>query len=116
MPPNPKTYTFKFVKAPDFKILKVDGAYGGITIKGEINANFYIDTIELPKTVLHAIGANGVLQKEIPLDRKPESFRELTSGLIMDVNVAKSFVIWLNERITEAEALIANNNEILSKL
>lgn len=107
---SPK-YTFKYVKNADFKTVKVDGVYGGITIRGDINMNFYIETVDLPDSLQYTMNERGDIVKEIVAEKKPESTRELSVGINMDMATAKSFVIWLSDKVKLAEDAIAKTKE-----
>jgi hypothetical protein len=99
------TFTFKHVKSHDFKTVKIDGIFGGVNARREINLNFFIDTIDIPKQVVHQI--NGIqVGKQIQTDPIQSAVREIPFSVNMDVPTAKSVVIWLNEKIKEAETVI----------
>jgi hypothetical protein len=107
----PKNYTFKFVKSPDFKTIKIDGLFGGATVKGEINANFYVDTIDLPRSQLFAVDSKGKITNEIIVPNKAESIRELVVAINMDVITAKNVILWLNEKVSQIEKLTVDTNK-----
>ena len=107
----PKNYNFKFVKNPDFRTVKADGVYGGVTVRGEINMNFYVDTIDLPKNQLYSMDSKGAITKEIPVEKKAESIRELITGINMDLETTKSVILWLNDKVKQAEATILASQE-----
>lgn len=102
---SPK-YNFTYIKRPDFKTIKVDGIYGGVTIRADINMNFYIETINLPDTLQYTM-VNGNIDKEIHVEKKTESTRELAIGINMDLNTAKSLIVWLSDKVDSAEKAIA---------
>ena len=108
---TPKTFTFKYLKNPEFKTYKIDGAYGGVTLKAEINLNFYLDTLDMPKSIVHALDSRGSIGPEITTEKKAESIRELCAGVVMDVTTAKSVVLWLNDKIKQAESAIEGANK-----
>lgn len=117
----PKNFTFKYVKSPDFKTIKVDGVIGNLNVKREISINFYVDTVDLAPSVIHTINSNTAIGEPIPVEKKVHSaIRELQYAVNIDVQTAKSLVVWLNDKIQEAEKqtaeLIEFNNKQASKL
>ncbi len=97
----PSSITSHHIKSNYFRVIHADGAIGGFTPRGQIFFNLYSERPPVPEITVHAV-QNGQLGKEITEGRPPLSagiLRELEVGVIMDVNVAKALVTWLNERI-----------------
>jgi hypothetical protein len=79
---------------------------GGLTPRGELFFSIYNERAPLPDVTVQAV-EKGQLGKEIIEQRKGSDgiVRELEVGIVMDSNVAKSLVLWLNERIKVAEQM-----------
>jgi hypothetical protein len=105
MAKNNKTHSFKFVKNQDFKTIGVSGVFGAMTLRGLLNINFYVDTIDLPKVVKHEVTPANILGAEIPSPPSLETFsiREVPFGVNIDIPTAKSMIIWMQKHITEFE-------------
>jgi hypothetical protein len=101
--PKPTIFTFRYVKSFDFKTVTVNGAHGGVTLAGDINLNFYTDTVELPKLTTHKVSPMGEVLGADVIDPKPEAIREVCFGIKMDITTAKSVALWLNAKIEAAE-------------
>jgi hypothetical protein len=112
---QPKTATFKFVKTHDYKNVGVTGAFGGITVRGDININFYLDVVKLPPNTVHAVEQNGIIGEEQVRLPDPEFVREVPFGINIDVNTAKSIVVWMNSKIKDAEAHISKHSLGINK-
>lgn len=103
--------TFHFKKSPDFKTALATGIYGGPTIQGLININFFVDRPPLPKSVSHEIDGERI-GAEVEKEVKNGLIREVHSGILLDVNTAKSVVEWLNDKIEILENQInASKNQ-----
>jgi len=101
--PN-KLYTFKNVKNVDFRTVWASGVFGGVTAKGQLNMNFFLDTLELPKSVQHEIIGNDLAPHPVPASpSEPSSVREVQFGLLLDLEVAKTVVTWMQQHINEFE-------------
>ncbi len=107
--PNPKPeVTFKYVFAPDYTPVYVNGAHGGVSPRGEIVVNFYLEQLPLPMSITHAINPNGTIGVETagePADIKTTMVRHIDTGIILTSENARIFHAWLGERIREAEAI-----------
>jgi hypothetical protein len=98
-----KNHTFKYVKSYDFKTVRIDGIFGSVNVKGEVNIGFYIDTLDVPKSTVHVVDTIGRIGAAIPSEPPTSSSREIPFAVNLDLNLAKQTVIWLNERIKEIE-------------
>jgi hypothetical protein len=109
--PN-KLYTFKNVKNVDFRTVWASGVFGGMTAKGQLNMNFFLDTLELPKSVQHEIIGNDLAINPLPAPPvEPSSVREVQFGLLLDLEVAKTVVKWMQEHINEFEQRFGDINK-----
>jgi hypothetical protein len=98
---------FHFEKANFFRVIHVDGAFGGLspTATG-LQMSLYSERAPIPKEVVHQIN-NGVMGPEI-LDRRivrDGVFREVEATLNMSLDVAISMRDWLSGRIDELRAI-----------
>ena len=96
-----------YVKSNDFKTCLSTGAIGGVTPNGLIDINFFVDRNPIPKKITYKI-ENGKLGSDIETEGKEGSIREVTTGIIMDLNTAKSLINWLDEKIKIIEGQPVN--------
>lgn len=102
----PSSITLHYIKSNYFRVIHADGAMGGFTPRGEVFFSLYSERAPLPDVTVQAV-ENGQLGKEIIEQRKGSEgiLRELEVGVVMDLNVAKSLVEWLKERISVADEM-----------
>ena len=102
----PSSVTLNYIKSNYFRVVHADGAIGGFTPRGEVFFSIYSERAPLPDVTVQAV-ENGQLGKEILEQRKGSEgiLRELEVGVVMDLNVAKSFHMWLEDRIKVAEQM-----------
>jgi len=95
--------TFKYRKASDYRVIAVNGAYGGPLPTGEIKADFFIEFREAPDTERFELRNNkiGPLIKQEPGEET--WIRELQIGLVFSRNTANSIANWLLEKVKKAE-------------
>lgn len=89
-----------FIKNNDFKTVQCNGAFGGITTAGQINMIIYTERMVVPKSIVSEIDdSTGQTLREVSRETKRGVVREVQFGAVMDINVAKSLVDWLNNQI-----------------
>ncbi|MGB0036504.1 MAG: hypothetical protein WBP79_13625 [Candidatus Acidiferrales bacterium] len=103
----PSSITFHYIKSNFFRVVHADGAMGGFTPRGQIFFSLYSERAPLPDVTVQNVENNGQLGNEIIEQRKGSEgiLRELEVGVVMDVQVAQSLVVWLQERIKIAEQM-----------
>lgn len=91
--------TFNYIKADNFHSVLSTGVVGGITVNALIDMNFFTDRVTIPQKITLEINKDGSVAKEINIETKSGTVREVQFGVLMDVTVAKSLISWLNEKI-----------------
>jgi hypothetical protein len=110
----PDKFQFHYKKSKLFRVIHADGIIGNITPKNDIFVSFYNERMPLPDTVSHEIFPDGRLGKEILSERKFQTeglLREMEVGVVIDVDFARSLVIWLTNVIQQTEG-----NDLDSKI
>jgi hypothetical protein len=95
--------TYRYEKHPDYRIVFANGAVGGVTPRGDIKFDLFIEYLEVPEESVHSITPDG-LGPEI--DRKPRNSpftRQSQVGVIMGPGQAKSFAYWLMGQVEALE-------------
>jgi len=108
MSKNKQELTFKYVFAEDYNPVYVNGAHGGVSPRGELVMNFYLERMALPRSVTHEINPNGTIGNEVaaePEGLKSSMVRFIDAGVVLNFQSAKELHLWLGERVKEMEAL-----------
>jgi hypothetical protein len=94
---------FHYLKANDFRVVHVDGLFGGPTPSGDIFVSLFSQRPPMPQITVQPLNENGQLGDEIMAERvsKDGIIRQLEVGLTMRPEVAESIVKWLQDRIAE---------------
>jgi hypothetical protein len=108
---SPKEITFNYIKIPSYRTYHVDGIFGGLTPRGKIYCELFIDRNPTPQTAVHELSEDGYLSGT-PKEQtgKGGVIREIECGIIFDIDTAKTFKEWLDSRIKQY-----NKNLKLSK-
>lgn len=107
-----KTVKFKYHFDEDYNPVYINGAQGGINPNGEIIANFYLERFPLPYKQEQEINENGsfgnVISSE-PADLDKSMLRFVKTGVIMNLQTAKSIHKWLGQHIDILEKIQKNS-------
>jgi|ERR1039457_1334311 hypothetical protein len=101
--------TFKYIFKYDYNPVYVNGAHGGISPRGEIIANFYLERSPLPNSITHAITPEGTVSDQAvaadPENLNSSIVRYISSGVVLNYQNAKNLHSWLGDNIAELERL-----------
>ena len=90
--------TFGFKKDDDYRLIPVNGVWGGMTPRGDIMVDFFHESQSLPEAVTQAVTPDGNLGEE--LQRAPASHvqRTVLVGMVLTAEQAESIGRWLQEK------------------
>jgi hypothetical protein len=104
---NPEM-TFKYIFTYDYNPIYVNGAHGGVSPRGELVMNFYLERQPLPNSISHEITAAGTIGAETnvePADLGRSLVRQVINGVVLNYQTARELHFWLGEKVKEMEAL-----------
>ena len=93
----PKSLTFHYVKTDSYRNYHVDGAHGGLTNKGFLQVNLFLERHPIPQTQKLDIQGGEVVESE----GKTGVIREVECGLVMDYKTMLDLHQWMGEKIKE---------------
>ena len=103
-----KTIDFDFEKATGFRVVHVDGVFGGPTPRrGLFQIAFYNERWPIPKKVTHVLVADGA-GRELQREGREAVFREVEFSAIMTEATARSLRDWLSRHLDKLEELEAD--------
>src|SRR4051794_21285539 len=100
--------TFKYIFTYDYNPVYVNGAHGGVSPRGELVMNFYLERQPLPNAISYEIPPAGTIGAETdvePSDLPRSMVRHVTNGVVLNTQTAKDLHFWLGEKIKEMEAI-----------
>lgn len=104
---NPEV-TFKYIFNYAYNPVYANGAHGGLTPRGELVLNFYLERPPLPQEVSHEINPNGTIgnvTNEEPADLKSSMVRYIENGVVLNYESARNLHYWIGEHLKEMEAI-----------
>ncbi|RJR20567.1 MAG: hypothetical protein C4582_09015 [Desulfobacteraceae bacterium] len=108
------TIKFKYIFSKDYNPKYVNGAYGGVTPKGEITINFYFERQGLPTSQEYEITNDGRFSNEIktePEDLQKSMIRFVDTGVILNLTTAKAIISWLSAKVEFLEEKIQKESK-----
>jgi hypothetical protein len=100
MDDNTPTLKFHYIKSNYWRVIRAEGAIGGITPSGDIFFSLYNERVPLPDVTVQAI-ENGHLSPEIIEQRKTSDgiLRDIEVGVNLSAHTAKALIKWLQEKV-----------------
>lgn len=109
-PENPSSdqheVKFKYVKSNFFRVIHADGAWGGVSPRGNIHVSFYNERAALPDSSKLVVSDEGVVITPEKFHASSRVVRELECDVVFDFATAKSLQAWLNDKVKVLEGLI----------
>jgi hypothetical protein len=107
----PTEVAFEFIKSNLFRVIAVDGIFGGLSPQGRsIHMAVFSERRPLPRRTVHGVTSGGGLGDEL-LDRREgrQAFavREVEADLVMDLMTAQQLHMWLAEKIDQLRESLA---------
>ena len=100
-----KSIEFHYIKSNGFRVIHADGVWGGPTPRGYLTMAFYSERHPIPLKLTHEIKPEGTLGDPIDRDTKEGIVREVEVEVMLDLDMAKSLLPWLEEKIEALEKL-----------
>lgn len=111
---RPSEVEFHYIKSNFFRVIRADGAIGGITPQGNVHMALFSERAAIPQKIVFGVDAAGRLGEELGREGKNGIVREMEVDVVLDKSAAISLIKWLGEKIqtlTDAESkLVAEEN------
>lgn len=96
-----------YLKTNSYRSFHVDGVFGGITPRGNIYMELFLERSPTPKKTIHKLNDDGLLGKEVSREGKTGLIREIEAGLVLDLATAEIVNDWLAKKIKMLKSLIS---------
>ena len=96
-----------YVKSNYFRVVHADGAWGGLSMSGDIHIAFYNERAAIPdksKLTVSKQTSQVVIPEEF--EATSQHVREVEVDVIVDLNTAISIRSWLDGKIKTLQALV----------
>jgi len=98
----PDQVAIDFIKSNSFRVIHVDGVWGGVMPPGTVQMALFSQRPVIPQQVSYKVTPMGTLGAEIPeerVSRRVLLIREVEVDAILNVDTAKELVVWLVQKI-----------------
>ena len=92
-----KKIGFRFKKDDNYRLVPVNGVWGGPTPRGDIMVDFFYESQSLPEVIQQEVTPEGTLGKEL-VKRSTEIQRTVLVGIILTAEQADSIGRWLQQK------------------
>jgi predicted polyphosphate/ATP-dependent NAD kinase len=98
---------FRLIKSNLFRVISADGIFGGLTPRGNLFMSFFSERLPIPERIVHLLTPEGKVGEEVLAERESKDgvIREVEVGVAVDLDTAKALVVWLQDKIKQAEKL-----------
>jgi hypothetical protein len=113
-PQNPPSkLPIHYIKSNHYRVIHVDGAHGGVTLRGLIEVNLYSERATIPQTTALQVHPDGRIGEEIKSEIVSRSglIREVEVGAVMDLATARALLVWLQDKIDALESMLPTESQ-----
>lgn len=115
VPPSDPRVKFTYSKSSYFRVIKVDGAWGGISPSGDIVMSTYNERAPIPDVQEFNITAEGKLNLVTQETTSQGIMREVEVAMSMRPEAALAMANWLLDKVRQIEKLTGEHIKDLSK-
>jgi hypothetical protein len=105
-PPDQQEVTFNYFKSQFFRVIHADGAWGGVSPRGDIHISFYNERIAIPDKSRLRISESGTAVRPEEFESTSAIVREVEVDVVVDLTTAIQLREWLNNKIKTLETII----------
>ena len=102
----PTEITFHYIKSNFFRVIRVDGAYGGLSPTGDIHMAVYNHRQPIPVHTTNVVTKDGKLGGESGKVAREGIVREVEADITCSPLVARTIAKWLNEKADLVDKLV----------
>jgi hypothetical protein len=105
---EPVEINYDLLKSRLFRVIHVDGAYGGLNPSLSIHMAIYSERTSIPTSMTHEVDPKTGIGKELADKRvtRKALIREVEASLIMDIPTAQAMIDWLQDKVKQAQEVI----------
>jgi hypothetical protein len=103
-----KEVKFYFEYDKDYRVVASNGVWGGITPRGDLQLDFFVEKVGIPDSVEYVVTQDGKLEGEIRRDPPRQFVRRMQVGVLFSLEDAERLHTFLGKRINELKKMIEN--------
>lgn len=99
--PNEIDFSFEYDK--DYRILASNGVWGGVTTRGEMKLDFFVESLGIPDSIKNKVEKDGKLGDEITRSPEKRYIRRLQVGVLLSQVQALSLAEFIQQHIKDVK-------------
>ena len=104
--------TFYFEKDANYRVVPVNGVWGGVTGRGDVSVDFFYESYIVPEMVTQAVRDGSALGEEIERHPGADARRRIVwMGMMLTATQADSIGKWLQEKAGESRLMRRGKDE-----
>lgn len=100
-----KSVKFCFKQDDDYRLVPVNGVWGGVSPRGDIKVDFFYESYTVPDEITQVIAPDGKLEEELQRKQSALLQRTVLVGMMLTADQAESIGRWLQEKAREHRRL-----------
>ena len=92
---------FRFEYDPAYRLVGANGIWGGITPRGDIRLDFFVESLGTPEHVTHLIAPDGRLGPELSRSQPEGIVRRVQVGVLLSLEQADSVADFIKQKVAE---------------
>jgi hypothetical protein len=99
----PSEMEFFFEIDKDYRIVASNGAWGGVTPRGDIQVDFFVEKQGTPESIKNRISEEGAIGEVVEMKPPKRIVRKLQVGVLMTLEEAQNLVKFLSDKIKQIQ-------------
>lgn len=95
---TPKKITISFRKDENYRLIPVNGVWGGVTLRGDIKADLFHESRSRPEVITHEVTPKGTIGNEVKRTATSTFERTAFVGMVLTAEQAESIGRWFLDR------------------
>lgn len=91
--------TFQFERDPEYRVIAVNGAWGGLSPRGELMFDLFFEHADLPEEITYMETPDGLGPELSRVPERQAIIRDAMVGVVMTPENAESLARWLLEKV-----------------
>lgn len=105
---NASELQFTYKQSGLFRVIKVDGAWGGLTPRADIQMALYSERLAIPDSEVYEIVDGNLGERKNENRRTAGPIREVEAMLSLSLPVARALSRWLADKADELESALTD--------
>lgn len=105
-----KEIGFRFERDPEYRVITANGAWGGITPRGELMFDLFFEHLDMPEEIYYLATPDGLGPESRRVPDPLMIVREALVGVVMTPENAESLARWLLEKVASIRKPNPNPN------